>query len=102
MLGGEVLVLEPLHFGGGRIEQPAKARAKIGFRPIDLGQAIELGFDVGRDASRIDPDLLQNRRYRAILLLQEGEQQVFGRDLLVLGFLGERLRLLDSLLGLLR
>ncbi len=102
VLRREVLVLEPLHLRRGRIEQPAKAGTEVRLSPVDLGQLIELGFDVGGDASRIDASLPQDGRNRPLLLLQQGEEQVFRRDLLVLGFLGKRLRLLDCLLGFLR
>src|SRR6266446_4560665 len=47
-----------------------------------------------------DAELLQDGANRAVLLLEQAVQQVLGRDLLVLGFLGKRLRLLDGLLRL--
>ena len=101
MLGREVLVLEALHLRRGRIEQPAKTRPEVGFRAVDLGQLIELSLEVRRDPTRVDANLLQDVRNRPVLLLEQGEEQVFRRDLLVLSFLGERLRLLDRLLRLL-
>ena len=45
--------------------------------------------------------MLQDRRDRAIGLLQQRKQQVLRGDLLLLSLLGERLRLLDGLLGFL-
>ena len=101
MLGREVLVLEPLHFRRRRVEQPAKAGTEISLGAVHLGQSIELGFDIGRDARRVDADLLEDGRNRPVRLLEQGEEQVFRRDLLMLGFLGKRLRLLDRLLRLL-
>ena len=101
VLGREVLVLEPFHFRRGRVEQPAKARSEIGLRPVDLRQLIELGLDIGRDTSRVDADLLDDGRNGSVGLLEQREEQVLRRDLLVLGFLGKRLRLLDRLLCLL-
>src|ERR1700737_1500258 len=100
VLGREVLVLEPLHLRRGGVEQPAKAGAEVGFGTVDLRQPIELRLEVSRDATRIDADLLQDRWNSAVLLLEQGQEQVLGRDFLVLSLLGKRLRLLDCLLVL--
>ena len=60
-----------------------------------------MGLQLGGDAARIDTDLLQDRRHGAIRLLEQSQQEMFRRDLLLLGLLGKRLRLLDGFLGLL-
>ena len=100
MLGREVLILESFHLRRRGVEQPAQPRAEVGVGAVDLGQPIELRFEVGCDSVRIDADLSQDGRNGAILLLEQGQEQVLRCDFLVLGFLGKGLRLLDRLLGL--
>jgi len=93
--------LSPFHLRRGGIEQPAEPGTEVRLSAVDLRQPIELGLDIGRDTSRIDANLLEDGRNGSVVLLEQGEEQVFRRDLLVLGFLGKRLRLLDRLLRLL-
>ena len=101
MLGGQVLILEPLHLGPGHIQDLLQSRAEIGLGAVHLGEAVERCLQVSGDAGRVCAQSQQERRHGPVLLFQEREQQVFGEDFLVLRLLGKRLCLLDRLLGLL-
>ncbi len=93
MLGADVLVLQTLGFLFGGVRDPPQPR-----RECDLCTAmrarltIELGADRAGQRRRIGIELPHERRHDPVLLFEQCEQQVLGKDLGMALAVGELLR----------
>ena len=85
MLGGEVLVGEVLANLVGFVEDVAKGPAELGLGAVGVGQLVEDKFGLVARGDNVDLDPVQEREDNALLLAEQGEQQVFRNDLRVRG-----------------
>ena len=83
MLGREVLVGEVLANLVGLVEDVAKGPAELGLGAIGVGQFVENEFGLVARSDDVDLDPVQEREDNALLLAEQGEQQVFRNDLRV-------------------
>ena len=100
VLGGDVLVLEPRHLVEGGHEHVAERVADGRLAAAELLRArLELALEPRGQRLRGDLEALQQRGHQAVLLAQQGEQQVLGLDPGVLHGGGRLLGGLQGLLG---
>ena len=100
MLGGDVLVLEPGHLVKGGHEDVAKSRASGRLTAADLlGAALEHRLEAGGERLGLDLHPPQEGGDQPLILVEQGEQEVFGQDGGVLEAGGRRLGSLEGLLG---
>ncbi len=100
MLGGDVLVLEPGHLVEGAHENVAKSRASGRLTAADLlGAGFEHRLEARGKRLGLDLHPPQEGGDQPVILVEQGEQEVFGQDGGVLEAGGRRLGGLESLLG---
>ena len=80
-------------------EQLARG-GRLGRRAGQRRERVQGGVDVGAHARRVDAELAQDREHDAVVLLEQGGEQVLGRRLRVAPARGERGGGRDGLLGL--
>ena len=103
VLGGDVLVLEPLGLAAARARARARRRSPryCAAAAAHLGQLARARPRAALDsASGARAELGEERAHHALLLLEQRQQQVLGLDGLVLVLVGQRLRGLDRFLRL--
>ena len=64
------------------------------------GELLDRGLHLARERLGARAQLGEQRAHHALLLLQQGQQQVLGLDGLMAALVGQRLRGLDGFLGL--
>ena len=100
MLGRDVLVLEPRHLVEGGHEDVAEGWARRWLAAADLlGTGFEHRLEASGEWLRLDLHPPQERGDQPIVLVEQGEQEVFGQDGGVLEAGGRRLGSLEGLLG---
>jgi hypothetical protein len=102
VLAGDVLVLELLGLLGGLVQHVLQAppHVDVGGGPAHLRLLIEGCLHLAGDRLGIHAQLPQQRTGHALLLLEEREQQVLGRDLLMVALISEIPRRAQRLLRL--
>ena len=85
VLGRQVLVVEVLAELVGLVEQLVGGLPEAGLAPVGLGQLLDgVGHLVAHGQRRL-ADLLQDRQHHALLLAEQGGEEVVGGDLGVAG-----------------
>ena len=102
MLDGDVLVLETPGLVFGLAEKPVETAADMPSAGGRLGETIELLLDPASQPTDIDVRLAENGNCQALVVLQEGKQQVLDVDLRVSRAAGACLGCRQRLLGLFR
>ena len=102
MLDGDVLVLEALGLVLGLAEQPVEPAADVPTAGGRFGETIELLLDPASQPADVDIRLAENGNRQALVVVQEGKQQVLDVDLRVSRAAGVRLGCRQRLLGLFR
>ena len=102
VLGRGVLVLELLRLLGRLLEQLGQPAADVdvGARAPHLGLRVERALGGLATCAGVDPDLAQERAREPVLLVEQRQQQVLRRQLLVPAAPGQLMRGLDRLSGL--
>src|SRR6185295_2444990 len=101
VLGRDVLVLQPLRFFPRAIDHALEAgRGVRAPSALHLRELRDLGLYLGRHRVRPRAELGEQRAHHALLLLEQGEQQMLRLDRLVVALVGERLGGLHRLLRL--
>src|SRR5207248_10068922 len=67
---------------------------------VHLRHLPQLVVEALLDEARLGADALEQGRDQPVLLLEQGSEEVLGEDLLVIALAGDRLGLLQGLLGL--
>src|SRR6185369_4925519 len=106
VLGGHVLVLQLLRLVLGAVDELHDAVREVGLGAVHLGHRAQLVLEARRHAPDVGADLLEHRPGDAVLLLEEGEDEVLHVHRLVvaaprlgLGALQRILRLHGQFLG---
>jgi hypothetical protein len=101
-LRGDELVASFLRFLVGQIQQIGQIATDLHLAAVslDLGQTTDGLIERGLERLHIDAGPRQQRRARAVLLLQQGQQQVLRLDHLMVMTDGKTLRIGQSLLKL--
>ncbi len=90
VLRRDVLVLQPLRFVPRAVDHALEAgRGVLAPAALHLGQLSDLGLHLAGDGLRARPELGQKRAHHALLLLEQGEQQVLGFDGLMVVLVGQ-------------
>ena len=102
VLGRDVLVAEFLGDLEGAVEDARQlAREhRVGRGARDLGAAVELGLDLAGERVGVGAELLENGDDDAVVLLEQGEQEVVAGQLRVAAGARVALGFLECLLGL--
>src|SRR5262245_32075909 len=101
MFCADVLILERVRFLECRLDDSHKIGAHVEFcSTLRARQPANGGSEFLCERLKIDAQLLQNRQYNSVLLLNERPKKVFGHDLRIASFLRVRLRRLKGFLTL--
>ena len=101
VLDGDVVVLEVLHLALGAAQQLHELRRGRGLGCAGQRRQLgERGVDVGAQRGGRDAELAEHRRDEALLLIEQGGEQVLGRDLRMAPRRGQGEGCLQGLLGL--
>jgi len=101
VLGGDVLVLEPLGLLLGPLEQLLEPVAHVGLgSALHPGDGPELVLEAALHLAGVRADALEEGLRHAVLLVEQGEEEVLEVDGLVLALAGLGLGLLERFLGL--
>ena len=102
MFDRNVLVLQLFGFVLGGGEHLGEAGADgLRVHPADLGQLLDFALKADGQPFYAHPGLVQHGRGQPLLLIQQGQEQVIGVNLLVVHAGGELLRAGDRFAGLL-
>ena len=100
VLGGDVLVAEPVGLLVGDAEDLLRAAVHADLRAGRAGQTLQALLHEVAQVGKVDADLLQQRLNDALLLFQQRSQHVNGEDFGVVALLGNLLRPQHGLLRL--